>query len=83
MKPRMFVLLPALLLVTSQAAALSAVATDALFCEACLRQSIIRKTIPPYPREALESGAQGRVIAEGPMREVTMRKEVLDAYLIG
>jgi ABC-type branched-subunit amino acid transport system ATPase component len=27
--------------------------------------------------------AQGRVIAEGPMREVTMRQEVLDAYLIG
>ena len=27
--------------------------------------------------------AQGRVIAEGPMREVTARPEVLDAYLIG
>jgi len=27
--------------------------------------------------------AQGKVIAEGPMREVTMRQEVLDAYLIG
>jgi ABC-type branched-subunit amino acid transport system ATPase component len=27
--------------------------------------------------------AQGKVIAEGPMREVTARQEVLDAYLIG
>jgi ABC-type branched-subunit amino acid transport system ATPase component len=27
--------------------------------------------------------AQGKVIAEGPMRDVTARREVLDAYLIG
>jgi hypothetical protein len=63
MKLRKFVLLTALFLVTSQAATQSAVATDAIFCEAMLRQSIIRKTIPPYPREAIKSGAQGRVIA--------------------
>jgi branched-chain amino acid transport system ATP-binding protein len=27
--------------------------------------------------------AQGRVISEGTMREVTARQEVLDAYLVG
>ena len=63
MKVKKFALLIALLLVTSQAAAMSAVATDAIFCEAALRQKIVKTTTPTYPREALESGAQGRVIA--------------------
>ena len=62
MKARMFVLLPALLFVTSQAAALSAVAYDVIYCEAMLRQAIVRKTPFHYPREAMQSGAQGRVI---------------------
>ncbi|MEK6304298.1 MAG: energy transducer TonB [Acidobacteriota bacterium] len=62
MKQKMFVLLLALLLVASQASALSAVATDALYCEAMLRERIVKRTILPYPRQALDNGAQGRVI---------------------
>lgn len=63
MKPRMLVLSLALLLVASQATVLSAAGRSGIYSEAALRQTIVRTTTPPYPREALESGAQGRVIA--------------------
>lgn len=63
MKPKVFVLLLALLLLISHEAASSAAARNGKYSEAALRRTIVRTTTPPYPREALESGAQGRVIA--------------------
>ena len=62
MNPKKFALLPVLLLVTSQAAALSPVAYDVIYCEAMLRVAIVSKTPFHYPREAMQIGAQGRVI---------------------
>ena len=63
MKPKVFALLLALLLLISHEAASSAAARNGKHSEAALRRTIVRTATPPYPREALESGAQGRVIA--------------------